>query len=544
MVKPLTPAANCFSTRKRLALEEFIREKLGIVIQEHQISNLIKTAKEACKEYQFNSFDDYVDNILKSSVERNLVKHLVAGITVGESYFFRDSSQMSFLETEFFPKLLRQKNSVDRSFRVWSAAASKGQELYSIAMMLDRLLSPNERKNCHLIGTDINTESLACAIKAEYNEWSLRTAALELKQTYFAKHGPLYQLCPEIKSMARFSYLNLATDSFPSFLMDIHSLDLILCRNVFIYLHQDAVKEILAKFVDSLSPGGILLLGTSDLVDNHVKGLETISRDDLTYYQKSDKLDPQNYSDKFEKKIINENLAVKPLITKNNENSLQENSTAKNAIEVLSQDIKSMRETPLALERVSTNSQPSSQPKQTFCVNQKVAFKSLADIEQNSSDLVNSSAWDEVVDFVNQYSGDHNESFSLLMDLATAYGNLGKYQEAIATCNKAIEVNSTDKRAYFLLGLALMEAGETVSAEAALKKTLFLDSNFLEAHYQLGILLIHQGNLKGGIKRLKNAQTLAMNGEPSKVLHNAQEMTYGRIAEVLTKEIELYEKAI
>jgi chemotaxis protein methyltransferase CheR len=124
---------------------------------------------------------------------------------------------------------------------------------------------------------------------------------------------------------------------------------------------------------------------------------------------------------------------------------------------------------------------------------------------------------------------------------ATAVANLGRAREALEACDRSLAADPTDKHTHFIRALVLLELSRLPAAEEAFKRTLYLDRNFVEAHYQLGLLRLRQGQRAAGIKSLRNALSIAEATQPERRLHDAAGMNHGRIAAILRNELSMHE---
>lgn len=247
-----------------------VRERTGIRILDHQMDTLRRTVADGLSRFGHGDAADYLAALRAARASSPEHEHLIAGITVGESYFFRDQAQMAWLREQWLPQLIAQRRAENNlSLRIWSAGSSDGQELYSLAMMLAEQLPDLEHWNLHLLGTDINAEALARALRGRYSEWSLRATPEAARKRHFRQEKQrMWSISAALRGHVHFAYLNLREDSFPSMLSETNALDLILCRNVFIYFDPTIVAEVMRKFHTCLLPGGHLLLGASDLIDS------------------------------------------------------------------------------------------------------------------------------------------------------------------------------------------------------------------------------------------------------------------------------------
>jgi len=138
----------------------FFRREYGINILAHQYDNVRLAIDKTCTQYSVLMSEELLNKI-SADVNCAERKYLIEKITIDESYFFRDELQISFLKNEFLPQLIADKRKLgDKQLRIWSAGCSTGQEIYSLAIILHQLLPDYEEWNLHLIGTDINHQSL------------------------------------------------------------------------------------------------------------------------------------------------------------------------------------------------------------------------------------------------------------------------------------------------------------------------------------------------------------------------------------------------
>ncbi len=177
-------------------------------------------------------------------------------LTIAETYFFRDQGQMELLRDHLLPGLMREAQG--RRVRIWSAGCSTGEELYSIAMLLDGLGNPP----ADLLGTDINPAVVEQARRGIYRERSLRTLPAAVRSAYLQPHGREYQISQKLRDRVRFSVESLTADESRHLL----GLDLIICRNVLIYFDRDQIPVVLERFYRALRPNGLLLTGHGELL--------------------------------------------------------------------------------------------------------------------------------------------------------------------------------------------------------------------------------------------------------------------------------------
>ena len=198
-----------------------------------------------------SAYDKYVQ-LLKTDQSR--FEEFVNYLTINVSEFYRNPDQWQLLDKEVIPELISK---FGRNLKIWSAACSTGDEPYSLVMALSRHLPLQQIR---ILATDIDKQVIAKAKVGLYAEKSLAGVPGDLKQKYFTKIGPSYQISQEIKDRVEFREHNLLKDAYPS---DCH---LIVCRNVLIYFTEEAKEEIYRKFEHSLKAGGILFIGSTEQI--------------------------------------------------------------------------------------------------------------------------------------------------------------------------------------------------------------------------------------------------------------------------------------
>ena len=202
-------------------------------------------------------FSLYLDRL---STDPGALDDVITELTIGETYFFRTPEHFQFLTQVALPELRRLRGP-EHTVRVWSAGCASGEEPYSLAVALMR---EGYAEHMEVLATDISRAALARAREAHYGSWSLRGEEAERMRPFLRQEGKSYMLSPEVHQHVRFSYLNLALDTWPSRETGLHSLDVIFCRNVFIYFTRPTIEAVAHRLHESLAEGGYLLIGPSD----------------------------------------------------------------------------------------------------------------------------------------------------------------------------------------------------------------------------------------------------------------------------------------
>ena len=206
-------------------------------------------------------------------------KNLVSLITTHHTFFFREFQHFEYLEKTLLPRMIPEISSrPNKTLRVWSAAASRGQESYSLAMFLysfTKRYAPNLKYE--IFGTDIDSESIEIAANGVYGKEEIREAPLHFLGQHWARGtGDIENYVkakPSLKDNCKFGVLNLLGEkiSYPK-----EKFDIIFCRNVFIYFNAGQIKEIMERLNTCLAPGGSIFLGVSESLNGIECGMESI----------------------------------------------------------------------------------------------------------------------------------------------------------------------------------------------------------------------------------------------------------------------------
>ncbi len=258
-------------------IEKWAYRHFGLVLLESQQEKIALVLGRYLEKQQLSEHD-FLE--LLREEDKKTQEDLVDLITIQESYFFRDASLFSALKNLFLPHLIEQKKR-SKSLTIWSAGCASGEELYSIAILLFELIPDLKDWQINLLGTDICKDALAKAESGSYSQMALRATGQETKGKYFEHQGSMYQLIEPIRRMAHFSYGNLLKP--PKFSAYV---DLIFCRNVFIYFDEKSIDKALENFKQALTKDGILFLGSSDFVRYHQRQFVINFKDGVTYLTK------------------------------------------------------------------------------------------------------------------------------------------------------------------------------------------------------------------------------------------------------------------
>lgn len=201
---------------------------------------------------KFHSTEEYLDYLLATEEEKKLLCH---DILIGVTSFFRDDDSFKSLGEKVLAPLIKER----KNLRFWSVACSTGEEAYSLAMLaceyMDQL---HVNVDIKIFATDVDADSIAFAQKGLYPESLISNLDDALVKKYFEKYDYGYVINDRIRKMIIFAHHNIFKDA------PFSKLDLIVCRNMFIYVKSDIQQRAIENFYYLLNPGGYLFLGSSE----------------------------------------------------------------------------------------------------------------------------------------------------------------------------------------------------------------------------------------------------------------------------------------
>lgn len=201
----------------------------------------------------------------KKDFSKTIENQIIDAISTNETLFFRDTTPFEALQHRILPDLIDARSAKSAGpmrprLRIWSAACSTGQEVYSIAIVLKELLGNDNGLDVKLLGTDISDAAISQASYGHYNKFEIERGLPAAKLAkYFTREGAQWKIRDEIRAMASFRKLNLM-QSFAA----LGKFDLILCRNVAIYFSPEDRKRLFERLYAALEPDGFLLIGASE----------------------------------------------------------------------------------------------------------------------------------------------------------------------------------------------------------------------------------------------------------------------------------------
>jgi len=241
---------------------QYIQSISGIYLDQSKtylFETRLSTVAEAhgCSSYQ------ELYNKAKNDASKKIEKQIVDAITTNETLFFRDKGPFELLQHKILPEVIdakATKSTIKPRIKIWSAASSTGQELYSVAIVIKELLRDSKDYNFNLLGTDISDAAVAQASYGKYNRFEIERGLDKRNlQKYFTLFGDSWKIKDEIRAMVQFKKLNLM-QPFSA----LGKFDIIFCRNVAIYFTLADRKKLFTKLAANLDDNGYLIIGSTE----------------------------------------------------------------------------------------------------------------------------------------------------------------------------------------------------------------------------------------------------------------------------------------
>jgi len=497
------------------AVRAFLLQNLGLKFTENQEKELHTKLSNASRHFGFDDTGNFTNWLLKQQIDNKLIEKLASFLTIGETYFFREQKALDYLEYAYLPKLIEQRRKTTKQLRIWSAGCASGEEPYTVAIILKRLIPDIDQWNITLLATDINLDFLNKAKKGIYTKWSFRGLSDGFRTKYFKElDNKKYEINSDIRRMVKFSYLNLAIDHFPSLENQTNAFDVILCRNVLIYFSLKGTITVTRKFYQALIDGGLLLVSPVEASNFITPDFHRLSYKGISIYEK----DPDKNS------AVNESGSTKtvfgsflpeikqPALPAAKINHFSEKPEKKHVFEkpkkLIDFDLKKTK-------TESSENDSQQKPYEQAVLLYEQGKYTEAEILLESSFTENST----------------NPPYLLL--LARIKANKGLLVESESFCLKAIACNKVDERAYYLLATIQSEQGKATAAVESLNKTLFLNPDFSLGHFLLGNLYMEQGKNSEARKHYTNALNCISKMKANDIIQESDGLTANRLKEII-----------
>ncbi|WP_332775393.1 CheR family methyltransferase [Polaromonas sp.] len=477
-------------------LSEFIAAAMGLHFPRERWDDLKRGLFGAAQEFGFDDTAACIDWLLSAPPTQAQLQVLASHLTVGETYFFRDPPMLEALAGSILPELIRRRRGREQRLRIWSAACCSGEEPYSLAILLHQLLPDLQDWDVTITASDINVNFLRKAVAGLYGEWSFRNAPAWFKLRYFNRCADgRYALVPEIRKLVSFACLNLVEDAYPSLASNTNAMDVVFCRNVLMYFTPHQVAKVIGNLSHALVEGGWLAVSPTEASQALYPRFSAVNFPGAILFQKNSASSPAQPVE----------VAVAPV--------------PPFPVPVLEAPLPGI----LPADPDPTAWQP-----------EPVAAEPLPSPLAGAQTLFEQGRYEEAADTLLAALTQRSPEPALLHLLARALANQGKLADALAWCERWIAADKLDPAGHYLRAIILQERGDPEQARASLQRAVYLQADFVLAHFSLGHLARSQGKTTEADRHFANALHLLQRYQPDDLLPESDGLSAGRLTETIT----------
>lgn len=254
------------------SIRDLVYKHFGIHLTDQKRSLVVGRLQKLVRQKGYSTFQEYF-NLLFHGGNDQLLGELVDRISTNHTFFFRENEHFTFFSETVLPEMAA-KHASDKDLRIWCAAASSGEEPYTILMTMMEFFGTGYASwNAGLLGTDISDQALTIARNGRYSEEKMEGVPPNLRKKYFT-HQPdgTWMVQPKMQKEATFRRFNLMNTHLPF----KRQFDVIFCRNVMIYFDQQTRLALVERLYQATAPGGYLFIGHSESIGRGTTSWEYI----------------------------------------------------------------------------------------------------------------------------------------------------------------------------------------------------------------------------------------------------------------------------
>jgi chemotaxis protein methyltransferase CheR len=460
-------------------LSDYVGSRIGMSFPPERWQELTDKVTRAAGLLGFSSPASCIEWLLSSPADKKKLDAISGCLTVGETFFFRDAPTLRALAELAFPEIVRAHAGGARQLRIWSAGCSTGEEPYTVAMMVREY--PGFRGwNVNILGTDINPAALEKAEAGVFSEWAFRGVDPGIKQKFFhQREGARYEILPELRGMVDFSHLNLVEDVYPVLFNETNAMDLVLCRNVLMYLGAAQARAVGLRLHRCLRPQGWLTVSPVEA--------PLVPRPEFA---------PVFHAGGILCRKALERTAVSVIVP----------PAPKRA---------RARRPPVRVLKPVRQTRPAATYTAALQLYGCAEYAAAVEILQGLAEMPRAGT----------------EVFLLL---SRAYANSGMLPQAERWCARAIAADALRAGSRYLLGLILIEQKRSAEAVSTLRKAIYLEPDFVMAHVALANVFHRERKPALSARHIGNARKALRGFPPEMELPDAEGMTAGKLTEMIS----------
>jgi chemotaxis protein methyltransferase CheR len=518
---------NSISSPLLSQLSRLIEAWMGLHFPPERWSDLERRLQAAAPAFDCATGEACARLLVSAPLTRRQIELLATHLTVGETYFFREPRSFEVLEEYILPQLISTRRGVDQRLRLWSAACCTGEEPYSLAMVLSRVLPDLPAWHTTILATDLSPRFLQKAAEGVYGSWSFRNVPLWIRERYFRRTADgRFVIHPTLKKIVSFMQLNLAADVYPALSTNTNAMDVIFCRNVLIYFTTKRAKQVIEQLYHALVDGGWLIVSPVETAYVLESPFAQIQFPGVTLFQKT----AQPHVTRFVESGL---LFVSPTSPFFPSTDLQPANADLQLDGALAPfpEVDTGASLPLVQKTVGQQERPQPEPQPTL-YEEACACYARGQYAETVEKLLALCATQYAHQYAQPDSLEHSREQEMAL-LARAYANQGQLAEAQTWCDNAIAMNKLNPGLHYLRATILLERGQVADAKLSLTRALYLDQNLVLAHFALGNIARQRKELKEASKYFENALVLLQQYRPEEILPESEGITAGRLAQII-----------
>lgn len=261
----IVPEKQRMSDNEFRQISTFITSNYGIKLPDFKKTMVEGRLQKRLRATALNSFKDYIELVFSQEGETELLE-MVDAISTNKTDFYRESAHFDFLVNRLLPEYA-EKNPRGK-MKIWSAAASSGEEIYTIAFVIEEFIAKMTglKIDYSILGTDISIEKLKAAVNAIYESDRIKDVPVDIRNKYLLRSkdrkSNQVRVIPAIRQKTSFQRQNLMDVNYPI----SKDFDAIFCRNVLIYFDKENQESVINKLCNHLKVGGYFFLGHSESI--------------------------------------------------------------------------------------------------------------------------------------------------------------------------------------------------------------------------------------------------------------------------------------
>ncbi|HEY5313669.1 MAG TPA: protein-glutamate O-methyltransferase CheR [Pirellulales bacterium] len=461
-------------------LKRHIVEMTGLAYYLDKDIELASHIEHRLETRQISECGSYLEMLLGQSSGPAELDALIASLTNGETFFFRHQELFDALAGQVIPELI-DRNRSRRQLRIWSAGCANGAEPYSLSILLEREFGPQlVGWDITIVGTDINRDFLLQGERGEFSEWSLRSIGDDLQASCFRRSDQIWTIDDAYRRGVQFRYHNLVQHPFPALIDEPSAFDLILCRNVMIYFAPPIIRRLVGQFHDCLVPGGWFAVGPAEPNVDLFRAFETVNAAGAVLYRR--------------------------------------------------------RQRPAVANTASSQAAPAGALPATPLVEPGPRLR--ARLPRDQAQL---SAMAHCRSMLAPAAARREPASTFQQTLANAQLklNLGQSEAAADCCQRLMAAERLNPLVHFYDALVAEHRGRHGETERALRRAIYLDRDFVLAHYHLGLVLLRKQDVRGAQRSFRNVLALLERREAAEMFPDADGLTVGALRDLTDMQLEV-----